>query len=79
MKRVVNAVVRIEYNDNGTFPMDDDELRDEAALGLTISPNFNTVDSGISIDAVHVEPVVPYQLIDWYKLENNPEYLFIKQ
>ena len=79
MKRVINAVVRIEYNDNGTFPMDDNELRDEAAIGLTFRPNFNTVDSGISVDAVHIEPVDINQIIDWDKVKHNPEYIFIKQ
>lgn len=79
MKRAINAVVRIEYDDNGTSPINGNKLMEESAIGLTIRPNFNTVDFGISIDAVHIESVDENQLVDWDKVKHNPEYLFTKQ
>lgn len=77
MKRVVNAVVSIEYEDNGTFPLNDNNLRDEAAMGLTIIPNFHTVESGISVKKVEADIINADMLIDWDKLRHNPDYVWL--
>ena len=53
--------------------------KDHFALGLAIQPNFVTEECGIGLRNVHVEPVVPHQIIDWYKLEHNPEQVIINQ
>lgn len=81
MKRVVNAVVRIEYeqDDNSYYADMPQEEKDHFAIGLAIQPNFVTEECGIGLRNVHVEPVVPHQIIDWYKLEHNPEQVFINQ
>lgn len=81
MKRVVNAVVRIEYEqDDNSYHADMPLLeKDLFAIGLAIQPNFVTEECGISLRNVHVEPVEPYQNIDWDKLEHNPEQIFINE
>lgn len=81
MKRVINAVVRIEYeqDDNSYYADMPQEEKDYFALGLAIHPNFVTEEHGIGLRNVHVEPVEPYLNIDWDKLENYPELVFINQ
>lgn len=81
MKRVVNAVVRIEYeqDDNIYYADMPQDEKDNFAIGLAIQPNFVTEECGIGLRNVHVEPVIPHQIIDWYKLEHNPEQVFINQ
>lgn len=81
MKRVVNAVVRIEYEqDDNSYHADMPLLeKDLFAIGLAVNPNFVTEECGISLHNVHVEPVEPHQSIDWDKLEHNPEQLFINE
>lgn len=73
MKKVINAVVRIEYDvyDNNNVYNEDDIKQN--ALDLAINPNFHSFVGGVSLDSVHIEVVEPYTLIDWDKLEHNPE------
>lgn len=78
MKRVVNAVVRIEYEqDDNSYHADMPLLeKDLFAIGLAVNPNFVTEECGISLRSVHVEPVEPHHNFDWDKLEHNPEQIF---
>lgn len=81
MKRVINAVVRIEYeqDDNSCYADMSLQEKDMLAIGLAIHSNFVSEECGIGLRNVHVEPVEPYQNIDWDKLEHNPEQVFINQ
>lgn len=81
MKRIINAVVSIEYeqDDNNYWSDMSLEDKDDCALGLCFNPNFNTIENGVRLKSVHIEPVEPYTEIDWDKVKHNPEYLFIKQ
>lgn len=73
MKKVINIVVRIEYDYNKEFPKVSEKYNDLTAVELAINPNFNTIEEGVSLDKVQVDFVEPYTIIDWDKLEHNPE------
>ena len=80
MKKVVNAVVRIEYEQDencywSDMPMGDVEA---TAIGLTIKPNFNTEECGIKLNSVHLHHATPHELVDWYALEHCPDQVFVK-
>jgi hypothetical protein len=73
MKKVINLVVRIEYDYGKEFPKVSEKYNDLTAVELAINPNFNTVEEGVSLDKVQVETIEPYTLIDWDKIEHNPQ------
>lgn len=73
MKKVINLVVRIEYDYDKEFPKVSEKYNDLTAVELAINPNFNTIEEGVSLDKVQVDFVEPDKPIDWDKLEHNPE------
>lgn len=77
MKNVIYAVVRIEYD--FTLNCTAMEEKDCAAIDLAINPNFHTVENGVSLESVHLEQVEPYKLVDWVKLEHNPDQVYVEQ
>ena len=76
MKRVINAVVRIEYD--WSLNCTAMEEKDAAAIDLAINPNFHSILNEVSLKSVNVEQVEDH-LINWDKLENNPDFLYINQ
>ena len=79
MKRVINAVVRIEYEQDDCSYYSDLPLRekDDTAIMLAVVPNFRTEIDGIRLKSVHLNNAIPYELIDWHSLEHNPDQIFI--
>lgn len=78
MKRVVNAVVRIEYeqDDNSYYADMPQEEKDHFALGLAIQPNFVTEECGIGLRNVHVRAKIKGEKKIYYTataLYNNDE------
>jgi hypothetical protein len=79
MKRVINAVVQIEYH------MDDDiwfadncteEKNDIQALDLVMQQsNFHTILNGVQLKSVQADIIDPDKLIDWDKVKHNPDYV----
>ena len=80
MKRVVNAVVRIEYEADENCYWSDipDEEKESVAISLAINPNFVTEECGIKLTSVHLNKTTPYAVVDWYDLKHNPEQVFVK-
>ena len=77
MKRVINAIVRIEYE--WELNCSAIEEKDAAAIDLAINPNFHSELNKVSLQSVHVDIVDKEKLVDWDKLEHNPEQVFINQ
>lgn len=71
MKNVVNVVVRIEYE--ATDSSYTNEEKDLTAIHLAVNPKMHTVESGVSIDSVHLSVIDEQQLIDWDKLKHSPD------
>lgn len=76
MKKVVNAVIRIEYDDE--FNTTTSEELDDIAIDLSLNPNFHTVEQGVLLKSVHLLKVEPSKPIDWDGLRQNPDLLCIK-
>ena len=77
MKNTIYAVVRIEYD--FTLNCTAMEEKDCAAINLAVNPNFHTIENGVSLKSVHLEQVKPNELVDWDKLERNPDQVYIEQ
>lgn len=75
MKRVINAIVRIEYE--WGLNCSAIEEKDAAAIDLAINPNFHSELNKVSLQSVHVDIVDKDKLVDWDKVEHNPEYVYI--
>lgn len=74
MKRVINAVVQIEYHtENYNYCTDEDN--DMTALDLAMRANFHTILDGVQLKSVQVVIVDPDKLIDWDKVKHNPDYV----
>ena len=80
MKRVINMVVRIEYEQDDSCYWSDmpDAEKDATAISLAIQPNFHTVECGIELTNVQMHHADPEQPVDWYALENCPDMVFPK-
>lgn len=75
MKSVIHMVVRVEYD----WVLNCTSLEDKiaAAIDLAINPNLHSVENGVSLHSVHIEPVEPHQpILDWDKLEHNPAIVY---
>jgi hypothetical protein len=81
MKRVINAVVQIEYH------MEDDDLfarhcteheNDITALDLAIKANLNSIFLGVQLKSVQANIVNPDKLVDWNELKHNPDLVLIE-
>lgn len=80
MKKVMNCVIRIEYeHDTKGYwgDLDMSEVEDTAAH-LAINPNFHSIECGVKLNEVHLEVVDENRLIDWDKVKNNPQILLTK-
>ena len=77
MKNTIYAVVRIEYD--FTLNCTAMEEKDLTAINLAVNPNFHTVENGVSLKSVHLEQVEPNELVDWDKLEHNPDQVYVEQ
>ncbi len=80
MKKVMNCVIRIEYeHDTEGYwgDLDIGEVEDTAAH-LAINPNFHSIECGVKLNEVHLEVVDENRLIDWDKVKNNPQILLTK-
>lgn len=80
MKKVMNCVIRIEYeHDTEGYwgDLDMSEVEDTAAH-LAINPNFHSIECGVKLNEVHLEVVDENRLIDWDKVKNNPQILLTK-
>ena len=80
MKRVINAIVRIEYEqDDNCYQADWSPAdKDATAISLAMKPNFVTVESGIRLNSVHLHHATPYELVDWWALEHTPDHAYLK-
>ena len=74
-KRVINAVVQIEYHmeDNNLYCTD--EENDMTALDLAMQANFHTILNGVKLKSVHADIVEHDKLVDWDKVKHNPDYV----
>lgn len=81
MKRVINAVVQIEYHmeDNNWFANHcTEEENDITALDLAMQANFHTILNGVQLKSVQADIINPDKLIDWDKLKHNPDFVLIE-
>lgn len=81
MKRVINAVVQIEYHmedDNWFANHCTEEENDITALDLAIQANFHTILNGVKLKSVHADIVDPDKLVDWNKLKYNPYFVILE-
>lgn len=80
MKKTINAVVSIEYNyDEGQFSERPDDETAETAIHLAMEPNFNSIESGVSLRCIKLSRVDPEKLIDWNRLAYSPDMLFVNR
>lgn len=80
MKKVMNCVIRIEYeHDTEGYwgDLDMSEVEDTAAH-LAINPNFHSIECGVKIDEVSVNVVDTESPVDWRELKHNPRILLTK-
>lgn len=78
MKRVINAVVQIEYHmeDYNCFTEEENDIQ---ALDLVMQQsNFHTISNGVQLKSVQADIVNPDKLVDWNKLKYNPDFVIIE-
>ena len=79
MKRVINAVVQIEYEEVPSQWNDLNQCdKDEIAINMAIKPNMASETCGILLKSVAIDQVEPYKIIDWDKLQHNPDQLHLE-
>lgn len=81
MKKVINAVVQIEYHmeDNNWFANHcTEEENDITALDLAMQANFHTILNGVQLKSVQADIIDHDNLIDLDKLKHNPDLVLIE-
>jgi hypothetical protein len=77
MKKVINAVVQIEYHTEN-YNCFTDEENDMTALDLAMQANFHTILDGVQLKSVQADIVNPEKLVDWNKLKYNPDFVILE-
>ena len=82
MKKIINAVVQIEYHmedDNWFANHCTGKENDIQALDLVMQQaNFHTISNGVKLKSVLADIVNTDKLIDWDKLKHNPDFVLIE-
>lgn len=76
MKRVINAVVKIEYHTEN-YNCHTEEENDMTALDLAMRANFHSVHDGVHLKSVQADIIDTDKLIDWDKLRHSPDYVAV--
>jgi hypothetical protein len=76
MKRVINAVVQIEYHTED-YNCYTEEENDMTALDLAMQANFHTILDGVQLKSLQADIIDHDKLVDWDKLKHNPDLVLI--